>query len=356
MYIHRFFIHMYIFMWLYIHGHKRVGREISDVIYRCSTDDSSDSEVTAASATLSDRSPGSPLAEHTKQLPITTTTETASDQPRDVSVTTAEHIKQPPSDHEVANITAESLEQEIEKEIQELEEQFFSVAYKAAQDLETVDLLKIKVCIMQLSASTKFLHMKFLQENHTAISNAKNVQEIFFLCAMYWDFLNCGLLNEIVRKLGNYETKQLMEKYTEKLREFRVKTKLEDFIDKWARSCPAHFSEFVSKMGDWRYRTLEDLENFRIELARTICVEEYALHYIKIKPGSVSVTWALPSSLTEIADTLNIFPQLQKEYNVLMVAFQGKHIPELSELAPQEVSYCYHKTPVIRACMHGSSM
>ena len=326
-----------------------MGRKISDVIYHCSTGDSSGSGVPTASATLSDQSPGSPLAQHTKQLPITTTTDTASDQQRDVSVATAELIEQLPSDHEVANITPESPKQKIEKEIQELDDQFFSVACKAAQDLETVDLLKIKVCIMQLSASTKFLHMKFLQENHTAISNAKNVQEIFSLCAMYWDFLNCGLLNEIVRKLGNYETKQLMEKYTQKLREFRMKTKLEDFIGKWARSCPAHFSEFVSKMGDWRCRTLEDLENFRIELARTICVEEYALHYIKFKPGSVSVTWALPSSLTGIAGTLqNIFPQLKKEYDVLMVVFQGKHIPELSELAPQEASYCYHKTPVIR--------
>ena len=135
-----------------------------------------------------------------------------------------------------------------------------------------------------------------------------------------------------------------MEKYAEKLREFRMKTKLEDFIGKWARSCPAHFSEVVSEMGAiWRDRTLEDLEKVRFELARTMYMEEYALHCTRIKPGPLSVTWAIPSSLPGIVDTLqSIFPLLEEKHNVVMVVFQGRHIPEISGL-PLEVSYCHHE-------------
>ena len=265
-------------------------------------------------------------------------------------MTTAEPGKQPEAPSttvEVANITTESLKQKVEEEIQELEDEFFNVVQKAASDLEKIELSAVKLCITHLPVSVKHQHqhIKFLQKNLTAINNAKSVSEIFTILALYWDFLNCGLLNEIVRKFGNYETKQVMEKYAEKLREFRVKTKLEDVIGKWARSCPSHFSEFVSEMGGiWRDRTLEDLEKFRIELARTMYVEEHVLHYTRIMPGSVSVTWVLPSSLPGIADTLqSIFPLLEEEYDVVMVVFQGKQIPELSELAPLEVSYCYYE-------------
>ena len=265
-------------------------------------------------------------------------------------MTTAEPGKQPEAPSttvEGANITTESLERNIEKEIQELEDEFSSVVLKAALDLEKIELSLVKLHITtQLPVSVKHQHIKFLQENLSAISNAKSVHEIISILALYWDFLNCGLLNEIVRRLGNPETKQLMEKYMEKLRQFRVKTKLGDFIGKWARRCPLHFSELITELGgNWRDRTLEDLENFRIELARAICVEGYALPCIANKPGSVSVTWALPSSLPGIAETLqSIFSLLEEEYDVLMIVFQGKHIPELSELAPLEVSYCYHET------------
>ena len=326
------------------------GGGVLEIMYHCSTGDSSSPGAAAASATPSDLSRGSPLdtTQPTEQLPSTATT--PSDKPPDDPVTTAEpskHPEAPSTTVEGANITTESLERNIEKEIQELEDEFYSVVMKAAQDLGgKVKLSVVIQCISQLPVSIKHQHIKFLQENLSAINNAKSVGEIFSILGLYWDFLNCGLLNEIVRRLGNYETKQLMEKYTEKLREFRVKTKLEDFIGKWARCCPPHFSEFVTEMrGDWRDRTLEDLRNFRIELARTVCVEEYALPCLTITPGSVSVTWALPSSLPGIADTLqSIFSLLEEEYDVLTMVFQGKHIPELSELAPLEVSYCYHET------------
>ena len=325
---------------LYSRVWGRGGEEVSEVIYHCSTgNDSSDTGAATASATPSDQPRGSPL---TKQLPSTAST--PSDQPQEIPVTIAEPREQPEAPSttvEVANITTKILKQNIEEEIQELDDQFFDVVYKAQCDLEKVDLAMIKLRITQLQVSPTQEDIKLLQEIRPEIEKAKTVSEIFSILSehTYWDCLNCGLLNKIVRRFGSYETKQLMEKYAERLREFRAKTKLEDFIGKWARSSPSHFSEFVSEMGGvWRDRTLEDLENFRIELARTMYVEEHVLHYTRITPGSISVTWAIPSSLPGIADTLQaIFPRLKKEYDVLMVVFQGRHIPELSELAPLEV-------------------
>ena len=319
------------------------------------TGDSSGPGAATASATPRDLPRGSPLAatEPAKQLPSTAAS--PSNKPPDNPVTAAEPSKQPEAPSttvEGANITTESLERNIEKEIQELEDEFFIVVTKAEKGLENTDLSLVKQCITQLPVSIKHQHIKFLQGNLSAINKATNVHEIFSILALYWDFLNCGLLNEIVRRLGNYETKQLMDQYMEKLRKFRVKTNLGDFIGKWARCCPPHFSEFITELqGEWREHTLEDLENLRIKLARTICVEGYALPCISTKPGSVTVAWAIPSSLPGIADTLqSIFLLLEEEYDVLAIVFQGRRIPELSELAPLEVSYCYHESRVIQYC------
>ena len=234
---------------------------------------------------------------------------------------------------EVSNCPVNPLKCNIEKEIEELEDHFFGVVVKAASCLEGVLLAKLKMCVTQLPVSVKYQHKKFLEDKLSAIDNAKTVAAVFAILGLYWNFLNCGLLTELIRRLGNAETKLLMEQYTEQLRRFRMKTKLGDFIGKWAQSTPPHFVEFKAEMGHaWRDCTLEDLEEFRKKLARSLCVEEYAVIIKSANAGSVVVTMALPSCLTGIADTLQpAFLELQK-HGVLRMIFQGKCIPDLAFL------------------------
>ena len=197
----------------------------------------------------------------------------------------------------------------IEEEIEELEDQFFNVVRKAAKDLRNVDLSDVKLCITQLRVSVKYQHIRFLECKSTAINDAQSVDAIFVILGRYWNFLNCGLLSEIVRNLGNEATKQLMERYMENLQQFRMKTKLGDFVGKWAHSTPPQFTNFVSRMeGGWKDHTLEDLEQLRKELARSMYMKEYAVHFDGAQPGSIAVTWAIHSS------------------------FQERHIPDLTSL------------------------
>ena len=242
-----------------------------------------------------------------------------------------EQVQLPSITREASELPLQPLERNIEKEIEELEDQFEGVVDKAAESLEKVHLLKIKRCITQLRVSVKYQHIRFLAGNLTAINNAQSVHAVFSILCLYWNFLNCGLLSELIRKLADDDTKQLMEKYTEKLRAFQRKTKLGDFIKKWAQTTPPHFTEFHTHMGEnWRDRTLEDLEEFRKKLARSMCVEEYALQMNTTEPGSVSVTWVLQSSLPGIANSLeSAFQQLQQKYGVLRVIFRGKYITDL---------------------------
>ena len=218
----------------------------------------------------------------------------------------------------------------IDMEIEELERQFLNVVGEAAEDLTTVKLSKVKLCVTQLPVSLKYQHLHFLEQNRSAISNAQNIDDIFAILGRYWNYLNCSLLNEVVHQLGSGETNKLMEQYMEKLRRFRMKTKLRDFIGKSTKKLPPHFTTFVTKMGeDWRDRTLQDLEEFRKELAHAMHLEEYATHITSAEQGCVAVTWAVHSSLPAITDVLqSAFQLLEKKYSVLRVIFQGIHIPE----------------------------
>ena len=225
----------------------------------------------------------------------------------------------------------------MEKEIRELEDEFFDVAYKAAVNLGDENLPKIKMCVKLLPVSTKHTHMYLLQpEDLSAIDDAKRVDKIFSILARYWDFLNCGLLNEIIRRVGDDEMKKLMDKYLGKLKCFREKTKLGDFINKWTGKDCLDYEEFATKMGEnWAERTLEDLENFRIQWSRQLSFTCYATVIKKVTKGCVTVVWGLHCSIlltTTLPSILQDVLPLLQESNVQRVMYREKCILEPKSL------------------------
>ena len=223
----------------------------------------------------------------------------------------------------------------IDREIQELEDQFLKVVGEAAKNLRTVELMEVKHCLTQLRVSIRYRHIKFLERNLSAITSATSVDDILAILGLYWSYYNCGLLTEIVRKLGSDQTKQLMKQYTEELKKFRLKTKLGDFVGKATPQTIPNFVELVTKLGeDWREYTLEDLEQFRQELAKSMQLEDYAVHLKSAESGCIAVTWALHGSIPEIAGILQSAIVLleEKKYRFLSVIFQGKCIIEPKSL------------------------
>ena len=227
--------------------------------------------------------------------------------------------------------TVTSLDRDIEKEVQELEDCFFDIACEAAINLEMVDLAKIKVCITLLPVSKKYPHITLLQEHRLAIDNATSVREIFSILAHYMNFLNCGLLSEIIHRFGDREMKQLMEEYLAKLMNFREHTKLGEFVDKWVGNNHHDYEEFATEMGEnWRERTLQDLEKFRIQWSRQHLFTDYAIVIKKVTTGSVTVVWGLHRSIAIAASLFEDVRLLLQESNIQRVTSKGKCILELS--------------------------
>ena len=273
-------------------------------------------------------------------LTATATTPTTPGDHKQSSPVTATEANLSSTVVEPSKVSIQSSKSDIDKEIQELERQFLKVVREARKDLTTVELSEVKLCVTQLPVSVRYRHIRFLEHNRSAITSATSVDDVLAILGLYWSYFNCGLLNEIVHQLGNDATKLIMEQYMEKLRRFRMKTKLRDFVGKSTHAIP-NFVELVTKLGkDWGDRTLEDLEEFRKKFAESMHLEDYAVYATRTEAGCIAVTWALHSSLPEITDTLqSAFQQLQKKYGILRVIFQGKCIPEPE---PPEVNKCVY--------------
>ena len=267
--------------------------------------------------------------EHSASTATATTPTTPGDHQQSSPVTAAE-ANLCSTVVEPSKVPTQLSESDIDSEIEELERQFSNVVSEAAEDLITVNLSQVKLCLTQLPVSVKYQFLRFLKHNRSAINYAQNVDEIFAILGEYWDFLNCGLLNEVVHQLGSDKAKQLIEQYMEKLNQFRMKTKLEDFFDE-VRSIedfPTHFTPFITEMGeDWRGRTLADLEDVRKKLAHFMHLKEYAMHFTSAQTDPIEIYWAVHSSVPVISDVLqSAFQLLEKKYCVLRVGFWGEWI------------------------------
>lgn len=211
----------------------------------------------------------------------------------------------------------------LEDEIHELERLFNELVDKAAR-MEKIDLFGLKLCIIQLPMSLKYPQLKLLSGKLSDILKAESVLEVFCVLAKCWDFLNCGLLNHIIDKFGSQNIKDEMAKYQEKLKDFRCRTTLRDYIGKWTHRVTRYFSEVKMEVTEeWLDRTLEDVEQFRRELSRQSSLEDYTLRFEKVSPGSVFLTWTLHSSFPIRGLVLLCTKELCSKYGVMKIMFKG---------------------------------
>ena len=79
------------------------------------------------------------------------------------------------------------------------------------------------------------------------------------------------------------------------LREFRKRTKINNFIDKWTGIFLPGTQEIVMELGDnWKEKSLEQLEELQIEVSSKCCFEDYVMPLKRIKVSSVDAIFSLP--------------------------------------------------------------
>jgi len=164
-----------------------------------------------------------------------------------------------------------------------------------------------------------------LAGNLVNILKAENIEEIFAILGLYWDFLNCGLLVEMIHRFEKSlpDVKHELEKYLNKLRLFRCQTKVKDFIDNWLHTLPPFFGNLTLELDEvWMDRTLEELEEFIKEVCRKHAFEPYSVLLKKVESGSVALTCAVQSSFPTRKLSVQISQSFLIQRGVLRVTFR----------------------------------
>ena len=249
---------------------------------------------------------------------------------------------QPPPDHlEGVQAQPPSLEEEIrlfEKKYEDLVNYVLS-AFK----IGGVSIGRILDCLRQLPVSLKLQCVEFLQSQAARLSRVSSIDELFFILSPYWDFLNPSLLTHLAYRFGDDETKRLVEGYLEQLREFRMRTKINHFIDKWTgRPLPGTL-EIVMELGEnWEEKSLEQLEEFRIELLRKCYFEDYVMPLKRIRSSSVDAIFSFPESVDIDSLKLESLREFFREHQVLRILLNGDCILNLQ--LQQVHCFCYLTT------------
>lgn len=217
----------------------------------------------------------------------------------------------------------------VRAEVHNLEELFFDLVSKAENGLEkaNVPLLSLKSCISRLPVSLRHQHVKFLAGSLSAINDAKNVREIFSILDLYWDFLNCNLLEVIVNRLGDTSTKDALEAYLRRLKEFRCNTTVRDFIDQWTHGWPPYFADMTIEVKEeWMDRTLEDLDQLIQEVSCQYSFQSYALLLKKKAMGSLILTLALQHTFPTKYLISQTSPEFLHRNGIYHISFKGAHM------------------------------
>ena len=236
--------------------------------------------------------------------------------------------------------TLKSPNNEDPPEIRELERKYDDLVDEVEDSLTRTgtDLSRVKKRIIRLPVSLKHSHGDLLEPEATAaIENTTSISALFnLLHNQHWDFLNCELLCHIVDRFGDPRTKESTEKYLEELRRFRTKTKLKDMIQwtgtRFTKILPVE-KHLEVKLGEmWTDRTLEDLEQFRIEFSRRCAINSYAMRFRGGKQGCIAVTFGLPTSVDISALHLQDHHEFLKQHHVLRITAGGSCIIDMTIL------------------------
>ena len=109
----------------------------------------------------------------------------------------------------------------------------------------------------------------YFHKEASLIFKTEPVEQLFFFLSYYWDYLNPGLLEFIIRSFGSKGAIQELKQYLETLQIFRRSVKLHDFV-KFAPHSESSVSrgKIILIMGDvWEQKTLQDVEELKIQLS-----------------------------------------------------------------------------------------
>ena len=183
------------------------------------------------------------------------------------------------------------------------------------------------------SVSLRPQHRSFIEEKLTNITPPETFAKIWSILNLYWDFLNYGLLEHVIKQCGSEYLKQQMQEYVRQLSAFKKTTRLCDFIESWPCRDDGppedQLKKVVVKMRhEWSQCTLQDMESFKKALVHKFFLPEFDMLLQKAERGCVCVIWLTsPSIATLLQQNLaNIETEFFKKHGIDAVTIDGQDV------------------------------
>jgi hypothetical protein len=166
-----------------------------------------------------------------------------------------------------------------------------------------------------------------VQTRPKLLVNVSSIDELFLILSSYWNSFHPDLLGYLVNQLEDTDLKARMDRYMEDLRHFRIQTTLGDFLDKWVGEIPSGYQEFVLELGEeWRKKTVEDFEQFRVRLSRLQSFGGGHMSFMKTaKSSSILVVLALPAHLFPLNLRQKAIHNLFRDDSILRMTVDGQY-------------------------------
>ena len=173
-----------------------------------------------------------------------------------------------------------------------------------------------------------------VQTQPKVLANVSSIDELFLILSSYWNLLHPDLLGYLVNQLEDTDLKARMDRYMEDLHHFRLQTTLGDFLDKWVGEIPSGYQEFVLELGEeWRKKTIEDFEQFRICLSRLQSFGGGHMSFMKAaKSSSILIMLALPAHLFPLNLRQKAIHNFFRDENIVRMMVNGQYVYDSKQL------------------------
>ena len=201
----------------------------------------------------------------------------------------------------------EVCERDVMKEVEVFESRFDALKNSTLEYLNQRSeyslkfFPRIRTRVASISGSLRIRHKRFYDRNAEKMLKTKNFDELFVLLCSYWHFNNTSLLEYIITHFGNEELKKKTKQYKEDLHTFQSRTKAVDLRFQGPYLLPSGHSEVVATLdvNEVSY-TLAEAERLKKEMCMVSMFNESVMQYSGSTPGSLIITWCIPSSFAPL--------------------------------------------------------
>ena len=211
----------------------------------------------------------------------------------------------------------EQLEEMLDEDVREMTREFGCLVTKTCDSVEKrISVGKFSASILALRAyepAPEERDRSLLDEHREEIKRATAISEIFNILCPYWNYLNCELLEYIIKLYGTSEDAERLASYHEKLHRFCKHRIFEVPMPGSGTSTgDSKQKKFSVKLNVREGTTCKELRQIKGRIAKILHVKMAVLIIVNVDPGCVQLTFLIPKFIAQ-----EIFPLSSQQVSAL---------------------------------------